>query len=120
MVFDPPHVSEQSPKGQVNTRQAFSTHGKWDVCDLFPGFLREARRILAPNGIVLCKIADQVHRSASRWQHVRLMLDAEKVGFTMCDLIVKGRAVAIMGAWKNAYHARKYHCFCVVLRKGRC
>lgn len=124
VVFDPPHISENdTPRASRLVRSGMgfgSVEKAADVTALFPGFLREAWRILRADGVVLCKISDQVHRGRSRWQHVSLMLEAERRGFMVCDLIVKVRRMALMGAWKRALHARKVHAFWIVLRKGRC
>ncbi len=124
VVYDPPHVSENATPNasqELRTRQGFgSVEHAADVTGLFPGFMREAWRILRDDGIALCKMADQVHRLRSRWQHVALIRDAEEVGFTVCDMIVKVRKHAIMGRWKQVLHARKVHAFWIVLRKGGC
>ena len=39
----------------------------------------------------------------------------------VCDLIIKTRKGPMMDPkWKNAYHARKRHCFWIICRKGKC
>lgn len=129
IVYDPPHVG---PQGRDKSSKRFDVdfgataacgkeHG-WTLSYLYPDFLAEAHRVLMPDGIVLAKITDMVNSHRSRWAHVDFMTMAEAAGFTVCDLIVKVREGPMMSTkWKRAHHARKRHCFWIVLRKSdRC
>lgn len=132
LVFDPPHISEAGHTGLVGGKAGANWSDRYgtlaegfsgaSVSGCFAPFLAEAARVLAPNGVVLVKIADQVHRAAYQWQHVDLIMAARKAGFTACDLIVKvsrAQAGLIDPKWKHVWHVRQVHCFWIVLRNGK-
>jgi hypothetical protein len=65
------------------------------------------------------KIADYVHGHRFQWAHVEFINAAIQVGFTACDCIVKIRKGPITDPrWKKAHHARRQHCYWIVLRKS--
>jgi SAM-dependent methyltransferase len=79
IVFDPPHIDHA--RGALPSDNWTERYGLKDegyraegtmVVDLFKPFLLEARRVLAPNGMVLAKIADAVHSHRYQWQHIAL------------------------------------------------
>lgn len=133
LVFDPPHLTENAGAfsdaltqgGGITWTQAYGTAGeglgKESIAALFPPFLAEARRVLVPGGVVLAKIADQVHRGAYRWQHVDLIVAAQTAGMTPCDLqlrVALSRGNMIDPKWKHVYHVRQVHTYWLVLRNG--
>jgi hypothetical protein len=86
---------------------------------LYPPFAAEAYRILKPEGILLCKIADYVHNHRTHWAHIDMVQAARDAGFIACDCIVKVRKGPIVDPrWKMAHHARRQHCFWLVFRKS--
>lgn len=126
VIFDPPHVG---PQGRDKSSKRFDVDfgatfecGKehdWNLSYLYPPFLKEAKRVLKPNGLLLAKITDMVNNHRSKWAHVDFMRMAEEAGFTVCDLIVKIRKGPMVSSkWKQAHHARKRHCFWIVCRNG--
>ncbi len=126
IVFDPPHVG---PQGRDKSSKRFDVDfgatfecGKehdWNLSYLYPPFLKEAKRVLKPNGLLLAKITDMVNNHRSKWAHVDFMRMADKAGFTVCDLIVKIRkGPMVSNKWKQAHHARKRHCFWIICRNG--
>jgi len=129
VVYDPPHVG---PQGRDKSRKRFDEDfgatvecGKeqgWSLSYLYPPFLKQAKRVLKPNGLLLAKITDMVNNHRSRWPHCDFMQMADEAGFTVCDLIVKVRTGPMRSnKWKNAHHARKRHCFWIICRNGdRC
>lgn len=126
LVYDPPHVG---PQGRDKSVKRFDVdfganvecgkqHG-WTLSYLYPPFLKQARRVLKPDGLLLAKITDMVNSHRSRWAHCDFMRMAEDAGFTVCDLIVKIRRGPMRSnKWKIAHHARKRHCFWIVCRNG--
>jgi hypothetical protein len=127
VVFDPPHVG---PQGRDKSVKRFDVDfgatiecGKeqnWNLSYYYPDFLKEAKRVLKPNGLLLAKITDMVNNHKSKWPHVDFMRMAEEAGFTVCDLIIKIRKGPMRSTkWKNAHHARKRHCFWIVCRNGQ-
>jgi hypothetical protein len=126
VVYDPPHVG---PQGRDKSRKRFDVDfgatmecGKehdWNLSYLYPDFLKQAKRVLKPDGLLLAKITDMVNCHRSKWPHCDFMRMAEEAGFTVCDLIVKVRKGPMVSTkWKNAYHARKRHCFWIICRNG--
>jgi hypothetical protein len=126
VVYDPPHVG---PQGRDKSVKRFDVDfgatiecGKqhdWSLSYLYPPFLKQARRVLKPDGLLLAKITDMVNSHRSRWAHCDFMRMAEAAGFTVCDLIVKIRRGPMMSSkWKEAHHARKRHCFWIICRNG--
>ena len=126
VVYDPPHVG---PQGRDKSKKRFDVDfgatvecGKeqdWNLSYLYPPFLKQARRVLKPDGLLLAKITDMVNNHKSKWPHCDFMRMAEEAGFIVCDLIVKIRNGPMVSTkWKEAHHARKRHCFWIVCRNG--
>lgn len=125
IVYDPPHVPNQGKDKKKDFNDRFglvlkspATNG-YNFTHLYPPFVAEAFRVLRPEGILFCKIADYVHGHRFQWAHVELLKAAEAVGFTACDCIVKTRKGPIVDPrWKNAHHARRHHCYWLIFRKS--
>jgi len=126
VIYDPPHVG---PQGRDKSKKRFDVDfgatvecGKdqdWNLSYLYPPFLKQAKRVLKPNGLLLAKITDMVNNHKSKWPHCDFMRMAEEAGFTVCDLIVKIRNGPMVSTkWKEAHHARKRHCYWIVCRNG--
>lgn len=129
VVYDPPHVG---PQGRDKSSKRFDVdfgatmpcgaEQGWTLSYLYPPFLKQAKRVLKPDGLLLAKITDMVNNHRSRWAHCDFMGMAADAGFTVCDLIIKVRKGPMMSdKWRNAYHARKRHCFWIICRNSnRC
>lgn len=125
VVYDPPHVPNQGKdrRKDFNTRfglvlKSPAVNG-YNFTHLYPAFVREAYRVLRPEGILLCKIADYTHGHRFQWAHVELLRIAVAVGFCACDCIVKVRKGPITDPrWKKAHHARRHHCYWMVFRRS--
>jgi hypothetical protein len=126
VVYDPPHVG---PQGRDKSKKRFDVDfgatiecGKehdWNLSYLYPPFLKQAKRVLKPNGLLFAKITDMVNNHKSKWPHCDFMRMAEEAGFTVCDLIIKIRnGPMVSNKWKEAHHARKRHCFWIVCRNA--
>ena len=125
VVYDPPHVPNQGQDRTKDFNPRFglvlksSAENGYNFSHLYPPFLREAYRILEPEGIFFCKITDYVHGHRFQWAHIDLIQAATEVGFCACDCIVKVRTGPIMSPqWKTAHHARRHHCYWPVFRKS--
>ena len=126
IVYDPPHIPNQGKdkKKDFNDRfglvvKSSATNG-YNLTHLYAPFAIEAYRVLRPEGILFCKIADYVHGHRFQWAHIEFLKAAEAVGFTACDCIVKIRKGPIVDPrWKNAHHARRHHCYWLIFRKSK-
>lgn len=126
VVYDPPHIPNQ---GRDKTKDFNSRFGLvlrspkengYTFSHTFPPFLREAYRVLRPEGVLFCKITDYVHHHRYQWAHIELIEAAQNVGFLPCDCIVKIRKGPIVDPrWKTAHHTRRQHCFWLVFRKSK-
>ena len=63
----------------------------WNLSYLYLLFLKQARRVLNPDGLLLAKIMDMVNNHRSKWPHCDFMQMAADAGFTVYDLIIKIR-----------------------------
>lgn len=126
VVYDPPHIPNQ---GKDKTKDFNSRFGltlrspkenNYTFSHTFPPFLKEAYRVLKPEGVLFCKITDYVHHHRYQWAHIELINAAQEIGFLSCDCIVKIRKGPIIDPrWKTAHHTRRQHCYWIVFRKSR-
>lgn len=129
LVYDPPHLplAAASKKSKTQMVKAYglarSVSGD-NISSLHGGFLQEARRVLKFDGIVFAKIKDYIHNHRYQWCLIDFIQQAQLIGFTACDLIVKRDPCGgnlKSGRWVNSYHAKNCHCYWVVLRNSlRC
>jgi len=128
VVYDPPHIPNQGKDHQKDFTIRFGLGSRspkelgYTFSHTFPPFVREAYRILAREGLLLCKITDYIHDHRYQWAHVELVQAARNVGFQPCDCIIKIRKGPIIDPkWKRAHHSRRQHCYWLVFRKSeRC
>lgn len=125
VIYDPPHIPNQGQDRQkdFNTRFGLvlksSRENGYNFSHLFSPFVREAYRVLAPEGILFCKITDYVHNHRLQWAHIDLVRAAAAVEFVPCDCIVKIRKGPIVDPkWQTAHHARRHHSYWLVFRKS--
>ncbi len=126
VVYDPPHIPNQGRDKVKDFNKRFglgvksSAANGYNFTHLFPPFLAEAYRVLKPEAILLCKIADYIHNHRFQWAHVELIKAAVEAGFIACDCIVKVRKGPIIDPkWKEAHHARRHHCYWLIFRKSK-
>ncbi len=125
VVYDPPHIPNQGKDKQKDFNVRFGLGQRspkecgYSFAHLYPPFVREAHRVLKPEGILLCKIADYIHDHQYQWAHVDLIQSAIAAGFRACDCIIKVRKGPIIDPkWKTAHHSRRQHCYWLVFRKS--
>lgn len=126
VVYDPPHIPNQGKdrSKDFNTRFGLTLKSPkeegYSFAFMYPPFVKEAYRVLRPEGILLCKIADYVHGHRYQWAHIDFIEAANAVGFCPCDCILKIRKGPIIDPrWKKAHHARRQHCYWLVFRKSK-
>jgi len=125
VVYDPPHIPNQGKdkSKDFNTRFGLVVRVPkeqgYNFSHTFPPFMAEAWRVLRPEGVLLCKIADYIHHHRYQWAHIDLIQAARAAGFRPCDCIVKIRKGPIIDPkWKVAHHTRRQHCYWLVFRKS--
>lgn len=126
VVYDPPHIPNQGrdKSKDFNTRFGLvlrsNKENHYTFTHTFPPFLREAYRVLKPEGILFCKITDYVHHHRYQWAHIEFINAACEVGLIPCDCIIKIRKGPIMDPkWKMAHHSRRQHCYWLIFRKSK-
>ena len=125
VVYDPPHIPNQGKdkSKDFNTRFGLtmksSKENHYTFSHTYPPFVREAFRVLKPEGVLLCKLTDYVHHHRYQWAHIDFINAAQNAGLTACDCIVKIRKGPIVDPrWKTAHHSRRQHCYWLVFRKS--
>jgi SAM-dependent methyltransferase len=126
IVYDPPHIPNQGKDQQKDFGSRFGLGKRspkekgYTFGHTFPPFVKEAYRVLRPEGILLCKIADYVHGHRYQWAHVDLIQAATAVGFCACDCIIKVRKGPIIDPkWKVAHHSRRQHVYWLIFRHSK-
>ena len=125
VVYDPPHIPNQGRDKSKDFNIRFglvlrsAKENGYSFAHTYPPFLREAYRVLKPEGILFCKISDYIHDHRYQWAHVDLIQAAREAGFFPCDCIIKVRKGPIIDPkWKTAHHTRRQHCYWLVFRKS--
>ncbi len=120
VVYDPPHVTHPWSAWDQSGAYEFA-QGRGSIAYLYPDFLIEAGRVLVPDGIVIAKLADQIHTGKYWWQTFKFIQEAQVAGFTPCDVVIKVRSnYRPQPNGRRQLHARRRHSFYIILRKGRC
>jgi SAM-dependent methyltransferase len=126
VVYDPPHIPNQGKDKSKDFNVRFglvlrsSKENEYTFSHTFPPFVKETYRVLKPEGILLCKIADYVHHHRYQWAHIEFINAARGVGLMPCDCIIKIRKGPIIDPkWKNAHHSRRQHCYWLIFRKSK-
>ena len=76
VVYDPPHIPNQGKDRSKDFNTRFGlilTSPKeegYSFAFMYPPFAKEAYRVLRPEGILLCKIADYIHGHRYQWAHL--------------------------------------------------
>lgn len=129
LVFDPPHLpraaASRAAMDQMVDSYGLNLSSKRDsISEYFQGFLREALRVLQPEGVIFAKLKDYIHNHQYQWVLTDWINSVKEVeGLTACDLRIKVDPAGgnlKSGRWKAVHHARNAHCWWVVVRKGRC
>lgn len=122
VVFDPPHFSEKhTPNASGMMTDYYGDAGSHaDATSTWPAFLRAAHGAICPDGILVAKISDQVHRGRQRLQGFTFCSMAEAAGWQVCDLLVKVRPSAGASNWERQLHLRKRHSWFICLREKGC
>lgn len=119
VVYDPPHIVHPWSDWDSDDRYSVA-EGRGSIAYLFPPFLIEAERVLTAGGILIAKLADQVHSGRSWFQMGEYVTMLPFAGFTACDIVVKVRGHARpQPAGRRVLHAARRHSYYVIARKGK-
>lgn len=129
LIFDPPHLPSVAVSESGSTQMAESYGLSMGGADghlesSFSPFLKEAKRVLRPDGLIFAKLKDFVHNHRYHWMLAAWVAAVKSVnGITPCDLIVKRDPCGgnlKSSKWINSHHVRNCHCWWTVSRKGKC
>jgi tRNA G10 N-methylase Trm11 len=113
VVLDPPYMRTNNKAGVMasnynNQTINLKTHAA--ILQLYRDGIKEARRLLKYNGILIVKCQDEVESKKQKWTHIELM---NSDGFIPEDLfvLVRNGGVLIRPTHKNQQHGRKNHSY---------
>ena len=86
---------------------------------MYVDIIREAYRVLKPDGILIFKCQDKVSSGKQYLSHVFVINTAVETGFYPKDLFVLLARNRLVADWqtRNQQHSRKWHCYFVVFQK---
>jgi hypothetical protein len=129
VVWDPPHQTDGGV-GALGGRwaDAYGTagdgvRGHRNISHLYKPFLAAAREVLDPTtGLLLVKIADQVHAGETQLQSVALVVELWAAGWHVCAMIPKHRpSTGDDPKWKRQRHVRQGWSYWIAAHPGlRC
>lgn len=129
VVWDPPHQTDggmgalDGDWGENYGTTGANVRGFDNINHLYAGFLESARAILqADVGMLLTKIADQVHQNAQQLQAVDFVVAARLAGWTVCEMVPKMRRPGPLDPrWRRQLHIRKAWSYWICAHPGpRC
>jgi hypothetical protein len=126
VMWDPPFVisgksyKENKDGSSVTAKrfQGYTTYEK--LTTNYYNTLQELYRITEKDGLVVMKLMDTVSGGKNHLTHVMVINMAMKVGFYPRDLFIlvaKMRINSFGGKWHKQEHARKHHCYFLILEK---
>ena len=125
MILDPPFLAttgkslSQGDNNIINRRfGVYSSEVSLHKC--YEDMMKEAYRVLRPNGILIFKCQDKVSSGKQYMSHVFVMNKAVDIGFYPKDLFILIAKTRIVARWqeKNQKNARKYHSYFWVFQKN--
>lgn len=122
IMFDPPFII-RNMNGKNNSKIAnrFSAFQSTDeLLSFYERSLCDFHRVLRDGGIVAFKCQDYTREGKQFLNHVAIVNMAAMIGFEVQDLFVLVRKnVMFSRGMKNQKHARKNHCYYIVLKKRK-
>lgn len=119
IFFDPPFLpSGKSGTGLMSARFSHFETMK-DLYEMYEKSLQAFVRVLRKGGVLFFKCQDLVNFNRQHLIHVWIVNKAVELGFEVMDLFVlyKDKTPMMSSQWRNQVHARKNHCFYLVLKK---
>ena len=124
IILDPPFLATtgrsltEGSGNRINRR--FGVHGsEKELHRCYADMLREAHRVLKPDGILIFKCQDKVSSGKQYFTHAFVMDAAVEAGFYPKDLFILLAKNRLVADWqvRNQKTARKYHCYFWVFQK---
>lgn len=124
MMFDPPFLATTGKSLQgtdenniINKRFGVYPSEK-ELHQFYVDSLREAYRVIKPNGILIFKCQDKVSSGKQYMSHNFIINAATKVGFYPKDIFILVARNRLIANWqRNQQHSRKYHSYFLVFQK---
>lgn len=124
IMFDPPFLATtgKSLKSVADNNILNKRFGVYptekELFQFYSDSLKEMYRLLKDDGILIFKCQDKVSSGKQYLSHVYVVNKAVETGFYPIDLFVLLSKNRLVAKWqKNQKHARKYHCYFLVLQK---
>lgn len=125
IIFDPPFLTtkptgNEKANGNIMHNRFFSFKNMNELQVCYRASLEEFFRILIPGGILIFKCQDTVRSGKQYWIHIKVHDWAVHYNFYPKDLfILLSKTRPISGKIKKQQHARKFHSYFWVFRKGK-
>lgn len=125
VIFDPPFLAttgksleKKDDSNKLNKRFTVFPNEN-ELFKFYVESLKELHRVLNNDGILIFKCQDKVSSGKQYLSHVFIINEAEKAGFYVEDFFILLAKNRIVADWqlKTQKHARKFHCYYLVLRK---
>lgn len=125
VIFDPPFLAttgksleKNDDSNKLNKRFTVFPNEN-ELFKFYVESLKELHRVLNNDGILIFKCQDKVSSGKQYLSHVFIINEAEKAGFYVEDFFILLAKNRIVADWqlKTQKHARKFHCYYLVLRK---
>lgn len=118
IMFDPPFIVAPSTKPGI-LRDRFSCYKNvTELWDFYVESLKEFYRILKQDGVIAFKCQDLVSGGVNYFSHCKIIYESQRIGFYVKDMFVLTRKNVLWSAnMENQQHARKNHCYYLVLKK---
>lgn len=125
-MFDPPFLATTgkslalSDNNNVINKRFTVYPNEHSLHQFYIDSMKEAYRVLKPNGILIFKCQDKVSSGKQFMTHCFIMNEAVKIGFYPKDLFILLSKNRIVAQWqaKNQKHSRKYHSYFWVFEKS--
>ena len=121
VILDPPygHSSTASIKKILAVGYNLnSVRGRKSIMDLYSGGIREAKRVLKSQKLLIVKCQDEIESGKQNWNHITIKDMAEKKGFYAKDLFIMVQTGVPTMRHNYQLHARKNHSYWWIFRNG--
>ena len=126
MMLDPPFLATKGRsltegKGNRINRRFGVYPDEKSLHQMYADVIREAYRVLKPDGILIFKCQDKVSSGKQYISHVFVVNTAVAAGFYPKDLFVLLAKNRLVADWqkKNQLHSRKFHAYFIVFQKSK-